>query len=99
MITWTRDNTMQYLNLNPLPLTFKWHHRDDPEGTERTVMPAHRNVTGYGKWLRETPYYQGLFELIHDILFSADELGDPEWLASEIQKQRTKNQQEKLNLS
>ncbi len=85
MSTWTRDATMVYLNANPLPATLRWHHRDDPPGVDRPVMPSHSNVRGYGKWLRETPYFQGLFELAHAILEDAADLGDADWLAREIQ--------------
>ena len=90
---WTRDHTMQYLNCNPLPPTFKWTHRD---GGERTVAPSHKSVTGYGKWLRETPYFQGLFELIHDILEPLDEVGDGEWMAEQIALHQKRSEQEKL---
>ena len=62
---WTRDATMRYLNEYPLPRDFKWPHRD---GGWREVWPTHRAITAYGKWLRETPYFQGLFELIHAIV-------------------------------
>lgn len=92
---WTRDHTMLYLNSNPLPLSFKWTHRD---GGERPVQPSHRSVTGYGKWLRETPYFQGLFELIHDILEPLDEVGDGEWLAAQIALHQQRAEQEKLPL-
>jgi hypothetical protein len=92
---WTRDATMRYLNANPLPASFRWTHRD---GGERAVQPSHRLVTGYGKWLRETPYFQGLFELIHDLLEQVSEVGDGEWLAAEIMKRRTLREQEKLPL-
>jgi len=97
---WTRDCTMQYLNRFPLPPTFKWEHRD---GGQRIVQPSHRNVTGYGKWLRETPYFKGLFELIHAVLSSAPEytedFGEPEWLAEEISKMKLRVEQEKLPLT
>lgn len=78
MNTWTRDATMRYLNGNPLPADFTWPHRD---GGERPVRPVHQMVEGYGKWLRETPYFPGLFELIHDILDQEAEISDAEWLA------------------
>lgn len=96
-MSWNRDATMRYLNANPLPAAFKWPHRD---GGERHVLPSHRNVTGYGKWLRETPYFQGLFELIHLILDQAPgELGDGDWLAAEIRRHQQRTEQEKLPLS
>jgi kynureninase len=90
---WTRDCTMAYLNANPLPVAFKWVHRD---GGERPVQPAHRSVHGYGKWLRETPYFQGLFELIHDVLCRVEDVGDAEWLAEEIRARLQREEQEKL---
>ena len=88
MTTWTRDATMRYLNDNPLPADFTWPHRD---GGERPVRPSHTMVEGYGKWLRETPYFPGLFELVHDILDQAEALSDAGWLAAEIRGLRTKH--------
>lgn len=97
---WTRDVTMRYLNEYPLPETFTWHHRDDADPKkERPVQPVHRAVTAYGKWLRETPYFQGLFELIHDLLSTlpdSEELGGSDWLAEQIKKRLAREQQEKL---
>lgn len=84
--SWTSDATMRYLNALPLPRTFTWPHRDD--GKERPVTPAHGTVTAYGKWLRETPYFPGLFELIHDVLVAAPEEFDAEWLPAELQRTR-----------
>lgn len=89
---------MRYLNANPLPMSFRWKHRDFPEGPERPVQPSHKSVAAYGKWLRETPYFQGLFELVHAVLEAAPELGDCEWLAEEIIKRRVRADQEKLPL-
>lgn len=63
---WTPDDTMVLLTGMPLPATFTWTHRD---GGEHPVMPSHSKLKGgYGKWLRETPYFPGLFEEIHAIL-------------------------------
>lgn len=87
---------MKYLNANPLPVTFKWTHRD---GGDRTVQPSHKSVTGYGKWLRETPYFQGLFELIHDVLTPLDALGDSDWLVAQIRRRQELAEQEKLPFS
>lgn len=86
---------MQYLNENPLPSSFRWEHRD---GGQRAVQPSHRAITGYGKWLRETPYFKGLFELIHSILANVAEVEGPEWLAEEIAKKKLRMEQEKLPL-
>lgn len=90
---WTRDASMRYLNEYPLPRGFMWKHRD---GGIREVWPRHRFVTGYGKWLRETPYFMGLFELIHGILEAAPELGDAAWLVEQIRSAQTRQKQEQL---
>jgi len=88
---WTRDQTMAYLNANPLPRTFLWPHRD---GGERPVHPSHSYVTGYGKWLRETPYFRGLFERIHAALAAESAatgtVGDADWLAAQLHAERTR---------
>jgi hypothetical protein len=63
---WSSDDTMHALTAHPLPESFTWTHRD---GGEHPVQPAHSRLKGgYGKWLRETPYFPGLFEEIHAIL-------------------------------
>jgi hypothetical protein len=60
---WTRDDTMHALNRVGLPATFTYTHRD---GGERPVMPSHSKLKGgFGKWLRETPYFRGLFDECH----------------------------------
>ncbi len=64
---WKPADTIEYLRLNPLPADFVWRHNN---GENATVKPTY-NVANYGKWLAETPYFPGLFELIHDLLFSA----------------------------
>jgi len=86
--TWTGDATMRFLNACPLPRTFTWPHRDD--GKDRPVTPAHGTVTAYGKWLRETPYFPGLFELAHDLLAAAPDEFDAEWLPIELARIRKK---------
>jgi len=89
---WHRDATMRYLNDFPLPRDFKWPHRD---GGEHIVQPSHEQVIGYGKWLRETPYFPGLFELLHDILDAApDTLGDGHWLAAQVTALRAAHEHE-----
>lgn len=68
---WTPDNTEAYLSQVPLPADFKWMRREHmEEGRERlaVVLPTYSISKGYGFWLRTTPYYPGLFELIHGIL-------------------------------
>lgn len=89
MTSWTPNDTSEYLRLNPLPADFVWlNNKHQPA----TVKPTY-NVADYGKWLRETPYFPGLFELIHDILFSkGNHLPDIGALATElvrIHKERT----------
>jgi hypothetical protein len=64
-MTWTKEHTQAWLTGNPLPAGLRWHHRD---GGVRTVTPRYRLTAGYGKWLRETPYFPGLFEAVHEIL-------------------------------
>ena len=88
---WTREAAKRYLNDFPLPETFRWPHTD---GGERPVQPVHLAVTGYGKWLAETPAFPGLFELVVDVLndtaLTADP-GDGEWLAAELNSLRAKH--------
>ena len=90
---WDRAATRAYLDANPLPPTFTWKHRD---GGQRPVHPSHKQVTGYGKWLHETPYFPGLFELIHGILALSDAhtktVGDAVWLAAELERRRPAEQ-------
>jgi len=62
---WSPENTQAYLSESPLPASFTWRHR---EGYEAPVVPSYRLTGGYGKWLRETPYFPGLFEEIHGVL-------------------------------
>jgi hypothetical protein len=88
MSQWHRDASMRYLNENPLPTEFRWPHRD---GGERSVWPSHTMVHGYGKWLRETPYFPGLFELAHDILDQEDDLGNGTWLADLLNELRARH--------
>lgn len=87
MSNWHLDATMRYLNAYPLPSDFRWPHRD---GGERDVRPTHTMVNGYGKWLRETPYFPGLFELCHDIMEEAPDDLTPDWLPAQIATLREK---------
>lgn len=66
-LSWTHADTIEYLRTNPLPADFVWRHHD---GENAEVKPTY-SIKNYGKWLAETPYFPGLFELIHDLLFSA----------------------------
>lgn len=88
-VPWNQARTRAYLDANPLPVDFKW---PDNDGTERPVRPRHTSVTGYGKWLQETPYFPGLFEIIHAFLVHTTELGDAEWLAAELGRRRPPKQ-------
>jgi hypothetical protein len=84
---WTAVQTEGWLTEYPLPVTFTW---PDRYGKERPPVPSYRLKGGYGKWLRETPYFPGLFELCHEILQRAPEdvLLTPEWLADELRAHR-----------
>lgn len=90
-VPWDHAQTRAYLDANPLPVGFKW---PDNDGLERSVRPRHPTVTSYGKWLQETPYFPGLFEIIHALLVHAAELGDAEWLAAELDRRRPPKQPE-----
>jgi hypothetical protein len=81
--SWTHADTMAWLNENPLPIDFHWTHRDAPDGPPQLVLPKYR-VTSYGKWLRETPYFPGLFEDIHNLLFHAPVLPTTDDLVSQL---------------
>lgn len=63
---WSVQDTEDYLRDQPLPNDFEWKGQ--------LVMPARGSKRGYGAWLRETPYHQGLFELIHRLLLPVDVL-------------------------
>lgn len=84
-VPWTQADTRRYLDANPLPLDFLW---PDDDGRTRPVRPSHQSITAYGKWLQETPYFPGLFELIHRILVHTPDLGDATWLAAELNRRR-----------
>lgn len=89
---WEHATTRRYLDANPLPVDFCWQ---DEDGDERPVRPRHTSVTSYGKWLQETPYFPGLFEIIHRVLVNAPMIGGSDWLAEEL-NQRRPPKQEKL---
>ena len=91
---WTREDTAEYLTANPLPSDFEWKHRD---GARARVHPSYRTHGGYGKWLRETPYFPGLFELIHDLIFKTGQVPAPEKLAEQLRAiERERNGQQSL---
>lgn len=69
---WTHADTMAYLDENPTPVDFTWFHKNkDAHGRPilAVVKPKYTLSGGFGKWLHDTPYFPGLFELIHDLLF------------------------------
>lgn len=81
-----------------------WIHRDtSKDGTPRLdyAKPKYAIHDGYGKWLHDTPYFPGLFELIHDLLFhSGDTLPDIEALCATLETiKRGRLGQLSLNLS
>jgi len=80
---WSREDTRDFLTIYPLPSDLVWPHRD---GGKRPVHPTYRVSGGYGKWLWETPYFPGLFELIHEILVNARELPTADLLADELRR-------------
>jgi hypothetical protein len=71
---WSQNDTEEFLNIEPLPAGFKWRLTKSTSRGDRgalvDVQPAHRDLS-YGKWLRETPYFQGLFELVHQVVIDA----------------------------
>lgn len=62
--TWTVEATVAWLDKHQLPDTFHWVIA----GRQQPVRPAHPIASGYGFWLRETPYFPGLFEACHAVL-------------------------------
>lgn len=94
---WTDDDVVRYLNDYPLPADFRWtrvdRHRTTREKTltpDTLVYPSHRGVAErgtYGKWLRETPYFPGLFEKVRDIIIAIPDdapLPTPEEIAARL---------------
>lgn len=84
-----------WLTEYPLPIEFTW---PDRYGHERRVLPTYKLKGGYGKWLAETPYFPGLFELCHRILARApaNQVLTPEWLVAELNKYRPTGEQQNL---
>ena len=78
---WTADDTKEYLDSNPLPVGFTWKHKD---GEHRLVQPSYK-IESYGKWLRESPNFQGLFEEIHRLIVAqGSRLPDIDTVAAEL---------------
>jgi hypothetical protein len=92
---WSEIQTEGWLTEYPLPVDFTW---PDRYGRQRSPLPTYRIKGGYGKWLHETPYFPGLFELIHGIIARApsDTVLTIEWLVEELNKFRPKGQQQDL---
>lgn len=83
---WTKDNTRAYLDAFPLRPDFMWPGKD---GVYRAVCPSYA-ITSFGKWLRETPYYPGLFDAVHEALirFGEDLPSDDRALEAELERVR-----------
>ena len=92
---WSEIQTEGWLTEYPLPVDFTW---PDRYGRERRVLPTYRIKGGYGKWLAETPYFPGLFELCHRLLALApsEQLLTAEWLAMELNRRRPAGEQQNL---
>lgn len=101
--SWTHDDTEAWLTENPLPVHFRWPHRDAlANGEENLMAPLPKyNLENYGKWLHETPYFPGLFEEIHAVLLQMGaELPDSaEDLARRLdERRRARGRQDKFSL-
>lgn len=92
---WDEMSTEGWLTEYPLPADFTW---TDRYGKERPVLPTYRIKGGYGKWLHETPYFPGLFELVHKILALApsDQPLTPDWLVERLNAHRPRGEQTAL---
>lgn len=84
--SWTKDNTRDYLSAFPLPADFMWPGKD---GSLRAVCPSY-SITDYGKWLRETPNYPGLFDACHEALihFGEDLPASDRHFIAELERRR-----------
>jgi hypothetical protein len=102
---WTDDDVMRWLDDFPLPADFTWTRTDRVKDSKEKILtpntavrPAHLGVA-YGKWLRETPYFPGLFEQIRDIIREIPPgatLPTPEELATRLRTGPTKTRQATL---
>lgn len=79
---WTDAATVSWLNMHPLPASFRW----SVNGQLVPVRPVHMLMTGFGTWLRETPYFPGLYEACHGVLMACDgrDIEDGAGLASRL---------------
>lgn len=96
---WSRDDTEEWLTIEPLPAGFQWRLTKSSSRAARgelvDVQPSHPDLA-YGKWLRETPYFQGLFELVHQVVVEAgDKLPTPEEVAAQLNRIRLQREAEK----
>lgn len=92
---WTDDDVERWLTHFPLPADFTATRVDRVKDTgekihtpDTPVRPAHLGVA-YGKWLRETPYFPGLFERIRDIIRAipvGGRLPTPDELAAQLRQ-------------
>lgn len=104
-LDWTDDDVTRWLNDFPLPADFTWTRVDRTKDTKEkietpgtAVRPSHHGVA-YGKWLRETPYFPGLFEAVRDIIRAVPAGGTlptPEELAAQLKAETRPGQQETL---
>lgn len=84
---WTKDDTEAFLTEFPLPASFTWPGKD---GKALAVCPKYTLHGGYGKWLRETPYYPGLFDAVHTVLATDDAaLGDEAVMLRALERARS----------
>jgi len=90
MPPWRDIQTEGFLTENPLPADFQW---PDRYGKSRAVLPTYRISGGYGKWLHETPYFPGLFELIHNLLARAPDDAGMDWLIARLDEHRPRGEQ------
>lgn len=97
---WTLDLTEAWLTEYGLPVEFRWTRTDKNFDGSMTstpgavVLPQYQIKKGYGFWLRTTPYFPGLFELVHQILDrwpEADAMPSAEAMAELLKKHAEKN--------
>lgn len=80
---WADAATVSWLNMHPLPATFRW----SVNGQLVPVRPVHVLMAGFGTWLRETPYFPGLYEACHGVLAACEgrDIEDGAGLAARLQ--------------
>ena len=66
---WSHQDSVEWLNREGVPLFPDCLLWPDDRDVIRLVAPAHPCLKGgYGKWLKDTPYFPGLFELVHGLV-------------------------------